>query len=355
MSEALRADNRYDDTAIEAAVVAQLGRVTIGEEGQSVVSEGHVYDVVSVNGVVRILIDMDKASLDDLEELAPLLGGLANDVDGVKRAIVKPRPTAPEGRKPVPGVEQVLLVHSGKGGVGKSTVTANLAVALVNKGLRVGVLDADVYGPSQPVLFGLSGRVEATSDGMRMSPREAHGIKLMSLGFLLPNEQALVWRGSLVDEGVPQLFFDVDWGDLDVLLVDLPPGTSDVHLAIAHRVEAAGVITVTAPGQTSVHDVMRGMEMFADLAMPCLGIVENMAGLACPKCSTVSVPFGQHGGRDLAQLVGAPLLSTLPFRSEVARDSDDGVFHKDGPQSVVFEALGEKIYDILRKQKGDAS
>jgi len=354
MSQALRADNRYDDTSIEAAVIAQLDRVTIGEDGQSVVSEGHIYNVVSVNGVVRILIDMDKASLDEMEELAPLLGGLANDVEGVKRAIVKPRPVAPEGRRAIPGVDQVLLIHSGKGGVGKSTITANLAMSLAHKGLRVGVLDADVYGPSQPVLFGLSGRVEATANGTKITPREAHGIKVMSLGFLLPHEQALVWRGSLVDEGVPQLFFDVDWGELDVLLVDLPPGTSDVHLAIAHRVETAGVITVTAPGQTSVHDVMRGMEMFADLAIPCLGIVENMAGLTCPKCATVSVPFGQDGGRDLAQLVGAPLLSTLPFRLEVAQDCDAGVFQAAGSQQAIFEALGSQVFDILSDRKGDA-
>lgn len=213
MSEALKSDDHYDDSAIEAAVLSQLSRVTVGEDGQSVVSEGHVYDVVSVDGVVRILIDMDKASLDDLEELAPLLGGLAQDVIGVKRAIVKPRPKAPEGRQPIPGVGQVLLVHSGKGGVGKSTITANLAMNLARQGMRVGVLDADVYGPSQPVLFGLSGRVEATEDCGKISPREVNGIKLMSLGFLLPKEQALIWRGSLVDEGIPQLFFDVDWGN----------------------------------------------------------------------------------------------------------------------------------------------
>jgi len=328
MSEALRADDKFDDGAIESAVMAQLSRVTIGEDGENVVSEGHVYDVVSVDGVVRILIDMDKASLDDLEELAPLLGGLAGDVAGVKRAIVKPRPAAPQGRKSIPGVGRVLLVHSGKGGVGKSTVTANLAMALSRSGLRVGILDADVYGPSQPVLFGLTGRVEAveTEGAQKIVPREANGIKIMSLGFLLPSEQALVWRGSLVDEGVPQLFFDVDWGELDLLLVDLPPGTSDVHLAIAHRVEVAGVVTVTAPGQTSVHDVMRGMEMFADLAIPCVGVVENMAGLTCPKCDAVSAPFGSDGGRDLADMVGAPLLSVVPFSPELARKSDSGQF-----------------------------
>lgn len=319
MNQAKRADDLIED-----AVLAQLNRVTVGENGESVVSEGHVYDVVSIDGVVRVLIDLDKAPLDDLEELAPLLGRLANEVDGVKRAVVKPRPKVSGTRRPVPGVGRIVLVHSGKGGVGKSTVTANLALALAAKGLRVGVLDADVYGPSQPALFGLSGRAETTRNGNKIAPMKALGIKVMSLGFLMSNDQALVWRGSLVDEGIPQLFFDVDWGELDLLLVDMPPGTSDVHLAIAHRVDVAGVVTVTAPGQTSVQDVMRGVEMFADLAIPCLGVIENMAQVACSKCHGVSHPFGAEGGRILAQTIGTPLLAVLPFETGLARRADIG-------------------------------
>jgi ATP-binding protein involved in chromosome partitioning len=337
------------DDLIEKAVLAQLSRVTVGENGESVVSEGHVYDVVSVDGVVRVLIDLDKAPLDDLEELAPLLGRLANEVDGVKRAVVKPRPVASKTRRPIPGVARIVLVHSGKGGVGKSTVTANLALALAAKGLRVGVLDADVYGPSQPVLFGLSGRAEMTAAGDKIAAMEASGVKVMSLGFLMANDQALVWRGSLVDEGIPQLFFDVDWGVLDLLLVDMPPGTSDVHLAIAHRVEVAGVVTVTAPGQTSVQDVMRGVEMFADLAVPCLGVIENMAQVVCPKCDGASHPFGAEGGRILAQSIGVPLLAVLPFETMLAKRADTGKLGANDDAMILGDAFADLAAQLMAK------
>ena len=168
---------------------------------------------------------------------------------------------------------------------------------------------------------------------------------MMSLGLLLPEEQALIWRGSLIDEGLPQLFNDVEWGELDVLLLDLPPGTSDVHLAVSQAVRLSGVIAVTAPGQVSVDDVRRGLEMFADLAVPCLGLVENMAGVTCRKCGHTGALFGQGGATELAELTGLPLLASLPFVPAVAVGADQGqpIAGKSGRMADLFHELAATL------------
>jgi len=314
-----------DTAALEAAVLGRLHDVLVGPDGPDVVAAGQVYDVVATGGAVRVLLDPDRFQGDAAQEsLADAITPLVEAIPGVARAVVKPRPRPVALREKLPGIRRVVAVHSGKGGVGKSTVCANLAVALAAQGYRVGLLDADVYGPSAPTLFGLKGRAELTDDGKKLRPFEAKGVKLMSLGFLLPEGQALIWRGSLVDEGLPQMFTDVDWGELDLLLVDLPPGTSDVHLATARQVALSGVLTVTAPGQVSVDDVRRGMEMFADLAVPCLGIVENMATWSCRRCGREQPLFGKGGGELLARELGVPLLAQLPFVPAVAAGSDSG-------------------------------
>lgn len=310
--------------SLEERVLHALRQVRIGENGPDVVSAGQVFDVVATGGAVRVLLDPERIPADDLEALAEALTPLVEGLPGVARAVVKPRPRSTARHASLPGVHHVVAVHSGKGGVGKSTLTANLAVALAAQGYAVGLLDADVYGPSAPTLLGVGGRAETTDDGDRIAPKTAHGVRMISLGLLLPEEQALIWRGSLIDEGLPQLFRDVAWGELDLLLVDLPPGTSDVHLAVAGYVALSGVITVTAPGQVSVDDVRRGLEMFADLAVPCLGLVENMAGFSCRKCGHVGALFGSGGAAALAEQTGLPLLASLPFIPEVAVGSDSG-------------------------------
>lgn len=310
---------------LEEAVLALLGGVVDAEAESDVVSGGQVYAVVATGGAVRVLLDPgrfpDEASQ---AALAETIQPLVEELPGVERVVVKPRPRPVALRPGLPGVGRVLGVHSGKGGVGKSTVAVNLALALAARGLQVGLLDADVYGPSAPTLLGLSGRLEATAEGDRVRPLEKYGIQVVSLGFLLPASQALVWRGSLVDEGLAQLFSDVAWGALDILLIDLPPGTSDVHLAVARQASLDGVLTVTAPGQVSVDDVRRGMEMFADLAVPCLGLVENMTGVVCRRCGTESPLFGTGGVSALADQTGLPLLAALPFLPALAEASDAG-------------------------------
>lgn len=343
--------------SLEERVLEALRQVRIGEDGPDVVSAGHVFDVVATGGAVRVLLDPELIPEESQESLAETLTPLVESLPGVELAVVKPRPRAIARRAALPGIRHLLAVHSGKGGVGKSTLTANLAVALAARGYAVGLLDADVYGPSAPTLMGVGGRAETTEDGDRIAPKTAHGVRMMSLGLLLPEEQALIWRGSLIDEGLPQLFSDVAWGELDLLLVDLPPGTSDVHLAVAAQASLSGVITVTAPGQVSLDDVRRGLEMFADLAVPCLGLVENMAGFVCHKCGHAGALFGDGGAAELAAMTGLPLLARLPFIPEVAAGSDAGepaARSATGP-GAAFHELAKSLADKLRLDEGRVS
>ena len=338
---------------LEATVLAVLSQVCDAAQGVDVVTGGQVYAVVATGGAVRVLLDPERfPNAASQTALAEAIEPLLAELPGVERVVVKPRPRPVALRAELPGIRRILGVHSGKGGVGKSTVAVNLALALVARGLKVGLLDADVYGPSAPTLLGLSGRLETTADGARIRPHERDGLKVVSLGLLLPATQALIWRGSLVDTGLAQLLTDVDWGELDLLLIDLPPGTSDVHLAIARQAPLAGILTVTAPGQVSVDDVRRGMEMFADLAVPCLGIIENLTGLVCRRCGSESALFGQGGGAGLAEQTGLPLLARLPFVPALAEASDRGcppvVETPDSAQSARFHALAARVAEALR-------
>lgn len=325
---------------LEERVLRELRQV-VTEDGRDIVESGHVYDVVATGGAVRVLLDPAQLPVESQEMLAETITPLVESLPGVERAVVKPRPQSIARQDALPGIRHVVAVHSGKGGVGKSTLTVNLAVALAARGYRVGLLDADVYGPSAPTLLGEAGRAEMTGEGNKIEPKERFGVRMMSLGLLLPQDQALVWRGSLIDEGLPQLFNDVDWGELDVLLLDLPPGTSDVHLAVAQAVSLSGIIAVTAPGQVSIDDVRRGLEMFADLAVPCLGLVENMAGVSCRHCGHIGPLFGEGGAAELAAMTGLPLLASLPFVPQIAIGSDGGE-----PVAKTEDGAGQVFYEL---------
>lgn len=309
---------------LENRVLEALRQIQAGKNGPDVVSSGQVYDVVATGGVVRVLLDPENIPEGSQQALAETITPLVECLPGVESAVVKPRPKSIAKQKSLPGIQHVVGIHSGKGGVGKSTLTVNLAVALSEQGFSVGLLDADVYGPSAPTLLGVAGRAVLADESERIEPKTAYGVRMMSLGLLIPEDQALIWRGSLIDEGLPQFFNDINWGDLDLLLVDLPPGTSDVHLAVARSVELSGVITVTAPGQVSIDDVRRGLEMYADLAVPSLGLVENMAGVSCRKCGHTGALFGEGGAAELSALTGLPLLASLPFIPAVAVGADEG-------------------------------
>lgn len=341
--------------ALENRVLAALRTVTSGPDGPDVVSTGQVFDVVATGGAVRVLLDPARIPHGSEDALAQTISPLVRALPGVERVVVKPRPRSVALRRELPGIGHVVAVHSGKGGVGKSTVAVNVAVALAQRKLKVGLLDADVYGPSCPTLLGLAGRVEASTDTHRIEPREHYGVKLMSLGFLMPAGQALIWRGSLVDQGLPQLFTDVEWGELDILLVDLPPGTADVHLAVARHVALAGVVAVTVPGQVSIQDVRRGLEMFADLAVPCLGLVENMVELRCRRCGHAGSLFGTGGGAELTEECGIPLLARIPFLPAVAVGGDAGqpavIAEPESAAAIAFQAIASSIVSALAQRE----
>ena len=354
MTEALTQAAQIEERALSA-----LRRIATSPEGPDVVAAGHVYDVVGTGGVLRVLLDPERIPAGTDEALAEAVTSVLRNLPGVERVVVKPRPRAVARRAALPGVRHIVAVHSGKGGVGKSTFAVNLAAVLAaappdGQGLRVGLLDADVYGPSAPLLLGLSGRVRPTADGTRIAPMQAHGVAVMSLGFLMPQGKPLAWRGALVDEGLPQLLMEVDWGALDMLIVDLPPGTSNVHLALAEEIALSGVVTVTAPGQISVQDVRRGMEMFADLAVPCLGLVENFAGVTCRRCGTTSHLFGAGGGENLAASTGLPLLARIPFLPDVLHSGESGtpvaVSQPESEAGRAFRAVADTLIHRLDTQ-----
>jgi ATP-binding protein involved in chromosome partitioning len=226
--------------------------------------------------------------------------------------------------RPLAGVANIVAVASGKGGVGKSTVAANLALAWAAGGARVGILDADIYGPSQPLMMGLTGEHPASTDGKHLRPLTAHGVQVMSIGFLVAPEQALVWRGPMVTQALMQLLGDTEWGELDYLVVDMPPGTGDIQLTLAQRVPVAGAVIVTTPQDIALADARKGLAMFEKVAVPVLGIVENMSLHVCSHCGHMEHIFGSGGGARLAQQYGVRLLGELPLDAAIRLEADGG-------------------------------
>jgi ATP-binding protein involved in chromosome partitioning len=226
--------------------------------------------------------------------------------------------------KPLPGVSNIVAVASGKGGVGKSTVAANLALAWAGAGARVGILDADIYGPSQPMMLGLQGQRPSAPDGKHLVPLEAHGVKAMSIGFLVDAAQAVVWRGPMVTQALTQLLGDTAWGELDYLVIDMPPGTGDIQLTLAQRVPVSGALIVTTPQDLALADARKGLAMFEKVAVPVLGIVENMSLHVCTNCGHVEHIFGAGGGARMAAEYGVQLLGTLPLDAQVRAEADGG-------------------------------
>jgi ATP-binding protein involved in chromosome partitioning len=229
------------------------------------------------------------------------------------------------GLKPLGDVSNLIAVASGKGGVGKSTVAVNLSVALAQEGARVGLLDADIYGPSQPRMLGLAGQRPETKDGKHLEPLEAHGIQAMSIGFLVDDRQPMAWRGPMVTSALTQLLNETRWRDLDYLIIDMPPGTGDIQLTLAQRVPVSGAIIVTTPQEVALADARKGLEMFQKVNVPILGIVENMGLHVCSNCGHEEAIFGQAGGKRLAEEYTVPLLGALPLDASIHGDSDRGV------------------------------
>ncbi len=251
------------------------------------------------------------------------------------------------GRIELPGVARVIAVASGKGGVGKSTTAANLAMAMAATGLRIGLLDADIYGPSVPTLFGCEGiRPEATPEG-KMRPVASHGIKLISIGFLLPPDAAVIWRGPMVSGAIEQLFRDVDWGTLDVLVVDLPPGTGDAQLTMSQKAPLTGAVIVSTPQDLALIDAKRAIAMFRKVEVPVLGLVENMSYYECPACGHREHIFAHGGAATAAAELDVPFLGEIPLTLAIREASDAGspivATDPDGPQAKAYGAIAEAL------------
>ena len=260
-----------------------------------------------------------------------------------------PAPVAKAG-SPLPDVRHVIAVASGKGGVGKSTTAANLALGLAALGLKVGVLDADIYGPSLPRLFGVKGR-PTLGYGQKLIPLEAYGLKLMSIGFLVDEEQAMIWRGPMVMSAITQMLKEVGWGDLDVLVVDMPPGTGDAQLTMAQTVPLSGAVIVSTPQDLSLIDARRGVTMFEKTNIPILGIIENMSYFVCPHCGGRSDVFAHGGARHEAEKLGAPFLGEVPLVMAIRETSDAGrpivATQPDGPHAKIYKDIAAQVWASL--------
>ena len=264
-----------------------------------------------------------------------------------------PPPESPMGKQvAIPGIANIIAVASGKGGVGKSTTALNLALALRDLGLRVGLLDADIYGPSVPRLIGVSEK-PALNDAKKMIPIMRFGMPMMSIGFLVAEETAMVWRGPMVMSAIRQMLWDVVWGELDVLVVDMPPGTGDAQLTLAQQVPLRGAVIVSTPQDLALIDARRGISMFAKVDVPTLGIIENMSYFECPECGTRSDIFGHGGARLEAERLKVPFLGEIPLHMSIRTSSDAGtpVVDSDpkGPHAAIYRAIGEQIKQQLER------
>jgi ATP-binding protein involved in chromosome partitioning len=361
--------------ASEADVRAALGRIVDPATGRDLLSGAGAAAIDVAGGEVRVVLEVDPARGPRMVPLAKAAEAAIARLPGVSRAAVvltahaaagsspaaapsppdlrRGPPQAPPGApKPVrqvqriEGVDRILAVGSGKGGVGKSTVAANLAVALAAEGRRVGLLDADVYGPSQPRMLGLSGR-PGSPDGQTIIPLRNHGVALMSIGLLTPEDKATIWRGPMLMGALQQMLFQVQWGRLDALVVDLPPGTGDVQLTLSQRAEVTGAIIVSTPQDVALLDARKALDMFEKTGTPVLGIIENMSTFSCPHCGRETQIFGHGGARREAERLGLPFLGEIPLDIDVRLCSDGGmpiVAAKPGsPQAERFREIARGL------------
>ena len=328
----------------EAAVLEALRAVKDPDLHKDIVTLGFVKDVRIQNEAVSFIVELTTPACpvkdllrDQARSVVLALPGV-NRVDVQMTAQVRAVGRPETGRAPVDGVKNIIAVGAGKGGVGKTTVAVNLAVALARRGSRVALLDGDMYGPNIPIMLGLNTRLEM--DGEKILPAERYGVQAVSLGFLTDDDAPVIWRGPMLHGAIQQFFRDVRWKDVDYLLVDMPPGTGDVALSLSQIVPVAGAVLVTTPQAVSLADTKRAVKMYRKLNIPALGLIENMSYFVCPGCERESDIFGKGGGERLAAEMGVPFLGNIPLQEPVRVGGDAGVpiVHGD-PDSAPAKAI----------------
>ena len=346
--------------ATRDAVLEALKTITDPASGADIVSSGMVRALNVENGTVRFVMEIDPARAEAMEPVRAEAEAKVKALSGVEQVSamltahsakappdLKPsRKAEPTGPQPVPGIDRIVAIASGKGGVGKSTVSANLACALAAEGRRVGLLDADVYGPSQPRMLGVSGR-PASPDGKTILPMRNHGVTMMSIGLMTNEDQAVVWRGPMLMGALEQMMRQVQWGALDVLLVDLPPGTGDVQMTLTQKFPVDGAIVVSTPQDVALLDARKGIDMFNQMKTPIFGLIENMSMHICSNCGHEEHVFGHGGVRAEAEKLGVPLLAELPLHLDIRVAADGGapivVSKPDSPQAQSFRTLARDL------------
>lgn len=370
----------------ESAIRKVLETVMDPVTGRSVAALGMVSGIATRSGHVAVTLDVDPARGTALEPLRQACEQAIRAMPGVLSATAvmtaertaPPPPPAPGGhghshaghshgapagkttggggRIDVPGVKHIIAVASGKGGVGKSTTAVNLALGLAANGLTTGLLDADIYGPSMPRMLGVTEKPES-ADGKMLKPIERFGLKTMSIGYIVNEDTPMIWRGPMVSSALEQMLRDVTWGDLDVLVVDMPPGTGDAQLTLAQRVALAGAVIVSTPQDIALVDARKGLAMFRKVAVPVLGIVENMSYFLCPKCGERSEIFGHGGAREEADKLGVPFLGEVPLHLDIRTTSDSGnpivVSKPDSAHAQVYKNVAGRVWkQLTANQRG---
>ncbi len=334
----------------EEQVLAALRTIQDPDLHKDIVTLGFVKDVKILGGEVDFTIELTTPACPVKDIMKVQAEKAVSAIPGVAaaraRMTAEVRARGGMGRQSVPGVRNIVAVGAGKGGVGKSTTAVNLAVALAQRGARVGLMDTDVYGPNIPQMLGIHQPPEVSAD-QKIVPPQAHGIKAISMGMLVPEDKPVIWRGPMLHSAVQQFMRDVVWGELDYLVVDLPPGTGDVSLSMAQSVPVAGALVVTTPQGVSVSDVKKAVSMFRQLNIPVLGVMENMSFFVCGHCSERTDIFGNGGGERMAEEMGIPFLGGVPIDTRVRSGGDEGapivVAAPDSPASVAFLEVAGKV------------
>ncbi len=348
----------------EQAVLAALQTVVDPLTGKDFVSTKQLKNLKVTGGEVAFDVELGYPAKSQFAALECLLEDAARGVPGVTgvKATLSSQVIAhavQRGVQLLPQIKNIVAVASGKGGVGKSTTAANLALALAAEGATVGLLDADIYGPSQPLMMGIADQKPHSEDGKTMVPLQAHGVQVMSIGFMVEADSPMVWRGPMATQALDQLLRQTNWSDLDYLIVDMPPGTGDIQLTLSQRVPLTGAVIVTTPQDIALLDAKKGIKMFEKVGVPILGIVENMAVHVCSNCGHVEHIFGADGGKNMAADYGMDYLGALPLAMHIREQADSGrptvVSEPDGETAGLYKAIARQVAVKIAQRAKDFS